>query len=426
MKLSLKIYLFIIYSTFIVSFLYIWDGIDTKQIIEMIGLIILMVLFNLDPVRDLHSNMIFLIVLPFVIPALVFLNPFYVMAFIFISAMLIFHKLIWYKRLFNASIYGISILVSSIIFHQFSQIRYSNDLIFTPTFFLSIFLVTFINSMITNLFLFIVVSLEKSRFDVNGFIGIVSITRVAFVTVFIGLINVILFYYSNLIGVAIFTFLVYFIKPALQYRQIFDNELSTYTNFVLHVLKQMDPITHTHSERVKFWTVLLATKMELPQSEIRQLSQAASWHDIGKIEVPIEIIDKPWKLTQEEYEIIKSHPERGYQLVKDMHFFKKFLPVIRHHHEKYDGTGYPLGLKGEQIPLHARIMAITDAFDAMTADRSYRMGMSMKDAVDELLRYSGTQFDAKIVSIFVEALQDEYGENYEKFDKKILMNLNVS
>ncbi|MFX0559133.1 HD-GYP domain-containing protein [Tepidibacillus infernus] len=426
MRLNLKIYLTGIYSLFLILLLITWNGLNIKQIIEMIGFVILMVLFNSEIVRDLQSNLYFLIVLPFVTPVMVFLDPFYAMVFISVSAMAIYHKQVWYKKLFNVTMYGISIAIPTLIFHSIYPDANSNQTIFTFGFFLTILLLSYLNTLLNNIFIFIVVSLEKGKFDINGFISLISSTKSALLTVFIGLINVVLFYYTNLVGVAIFTFLVYFIKPALQYREVFDNELSTYTNFVLHVLKQMDPITHTHSERVKFWTVLLATKMELPQSEIRQLSQAASWHDIGKIEVPIEIIDKPWKLTQEEYEIIKSHPERGYQLVKDMHFFKKFLPVIRHHHEKYDGTGYPLGLKGEQIPLHARIMAITDAFDAMTADRSYRMGMSMKDAVDELLRYSGTQFDAKIVSIFVEALQDEYGENYEKFDKKILMNLNVS
>ncbi len=185
----------------------------------------------------------------------------------------------------------------------------------------------------------------------------------------------------------------------------------------------MDPITHSHSERVKFWTVLLAEKMGLPKSEIRQLSQAASWHDIGKIEIPMNIIDKPGKLTDEEYFLMQSHPEKGYQLVKDMHFFKNFLPVIRHHHEKYDGTGYPMGLSRQDIPLHARIMAITDAFDAMTSDRSYRTGIPMEKAVDELLRYSGSQFDPNIVPIFIEALKENYGPQYEGFDKKILMQV---
>ncbi|TCS83734.1 HD domain-containing protein [Tepidibacillus fermentans] len=423
MRYSLKIYVGTIYLLFFISLYYFWNGYDFKQVIETIGFIILIFLFNLDIIRDLQSNAIYITVLPFVAPSLVFLEPFYAMVFISISTMLIFRKLVWYKILFNSSMYGLIILISSLLFHHFFPIFDNSISIFSASFFILIILISLMTTIMTNIFVFIAVALEKGKFDINVLIAFISSTKSALITVFLGLINVVLFYYFNIVGVAIFTFLIYFIKPALQYREIFDNELSTYTNFVLHILKQMDPITHSHSERVKFWTVLLANKMGLPQAEIRQLSQAASWHDIGKIEIPYEILNKPNKLTQMEYEIIKSHPEKGYQLVKDMHFFKKFLPVIRHHHEKYDGTGYPLGLKGEKIPLHARIMAVTDAFDAMTADRSYRVGMPMKDAVDELIRYSGTQFDPEIVQVFVEALKEEYGANYEKFDKTIMMNV---
>lgn len=422
MKLRLKIYLAIIYITFFVTLFYMWEGFDLKQTITMIGLMMMIYIFNLDVVRDLQSGISYTIVLPFVIPGIVYLSPAYAMLFVFTSEFLIYHKKEWYKRLYNGSKDAFSILLASVFFHQIFSIV-NVTILFTPEFFVILFLAAFIYTVTNILLLLTVITLEKGTFDVNSFISIISITKSAFLTVFLGLINTILFYYTNLVGVAIFTFLIYFIKPALQYRFIFDNELSTYTKFILHILKQMDPITHTHSERVKYWTVLMAKKMELPQSEIRQLSQAASWHDVGKIEIPLEIIDKPGKLTAEEYELMKTHPEKGYQLVKDMHFFKKFLPVIRHHHERVDGNGYPLGLKGEEIPLHARIMAITDAFDAMTSDRSYREGMTMEEAVDELRNYAGTQFDQRLIEIFIEALKDEYGENYERFNKEILANV---
>jgi len=422
MNKNLKIYLIIIYFSYFFILLT-YGHLDWLQLFETIGFIILMVLFNSEVVRDLQSNMSFLIVLPFLIPAVVFLNPFYAVIFISISSMLIYHELIWYKRLFNTSIVGISIFLFAKFFQHFFHAINDDNVIFSINFFIAIVLISILNTLLNSLFVFIAVSLEKGKFDINSFIGIISATKSAFLTVFLGLINVVLFYYTNLIGVAIFTFLVYFIKPALQYRQIFDNELKTYTNFVLHVLKQMDPITHSHSKRVEFWTILLAEKMGLSKSEIRQLSQAASWHDIGKIEIPMYIIDKPGKLTDEEYALMQSHPEKGYQLVKDMHFFKNFLPVIRHHHEKYDGTGYPMKLKGHEIPQHARIMAITDAFDAMTSDRSYREGMPMERAVDELIRYSGSQFDPNLVPIFIEALKEKYGSNYEEFDKRIIMEV---
>ncbi len=341
------------------------------------------------------------------------------MIFMFVSSFLINVKKEWYKKLFNASKNGIAIFTASFIFHYFFPSITLYDL-YNPFLLIILMISTLLYEILTMLFVFIVVTIEKRKFDVNSFISAVTSTKSAYLTVFLGIINVVLFYYTNLIGVALFTFLIYFIRPALQYRYIFDNELSTYTTFILHILKQMDPITYGHSERVKYWTILMAKKMKLPQSEIRQLSQAASWHDVGKIEIPLNIIDKPSKLTDEEYALMKSHPEVGYQLVKEMHFFKKFLPVIRCHHEKIDGTGYPMGLKGEEIPMHARIMAITDAFDAMTYDRSYRQGMPLKDAVEELLRYSGTQFDENLVKVFIEALKDKFGDNYEKYTKELL------
>ncbi len=422
MKNSLKIYLSFIYLTAFLSLFFSWHAYELQQLILTVGFIMITYLFNLDIIKDLQSDLNYLIILPFVIPALVFLDTFYAMLFVLITMLLIHYKSVWYKQFFNASFFTITTFILSFLLHIFINTDKAS-FIFIPYFFVLLLIISFLYTAFNSIFVFIVVSLEKEKFDIDGLISILAATKTAILTIFLGTINVVLYYYTNLLGIAIFTFVIYFIKPALQYRQIFDNELSTYTNFVLHVLKSMDPITHSHSERVKYWTVLLAKKMELPPAEIRQLSQAASWHDVGKIEVPFYIINKPGKLTKEEYETIKAHPEKGYQLVKDMHFFKKFLPVIRHHHEKYDGTGYPMGLKGEEIPLHARIMAITDAFDAMTADRSYRQGMPMIKAVDELIKYAGTQFDEKIVEVFIKALKEEYGQDFHKFDKSLIENV---
>lgn len=423
MRMRLKVYLLAVYLIFILTLFYSWEGIDYNQLVIMFGFIFLAVVYNLNIVNDIQSNMHFIIIFPFLIPVLVYLDPFYGMLFLIVFTIIKFRNSVWYKKLFNASMYSISMFISANIYQYFyPEVIEINDIL-SPSFFGVLLIAALVNKTISSGLVFTVISLEKGKFDNDAFISNVSTIKTAVLTFFLGLINVVIFYYTNLIGVAIFTFIIYFIKPALQYRQIFDNELSTYTNFVLIILKQMDPVTHSHSERVKFWTVLMATKMKLSPTEVRQLSQAASWHDVGKIEVPFNIINKPGKLADEEYALVKNHPERGYELVKELHFFKKFLPVIRYHHERYDGKGYPTGLKGEEIPLHARIMAITDAFDAMTSDRSYRMGMEMKEAVEELTRYSGTQFDPRLVNIFIEALKEEYGQTFEKYNKEIIMNV---
>jgi len=381
-----------------------------------------MFIFNIDVVRDIQANIGYLIVLPFITPALIFLEPFYLIILVFISRLLVNHRQIWYKKLFNATNAAIAIFISSAIFNYFFPVFDTNTL-FNPIFFISEILLAFLYVLINNVFVFIAITLDKGKVDINAFIGLMSSTKSAFLTVFLGLFNTVAFYFTNFFGVAIITFLAYFVKPALQYRQVVDNELAVYTSFILHIIRQMDPITHSHSERVKFWTVLMAKRMGLPQNEIRQLSQAASWHDIGKIEVPYSILNKADKLTPEEYEIIKTHPEKGYNLVKDLHFFNKFQPVIRYHHERFDGTGYPSRVSGKEIPVHARIMAITDAFDAMTSDRSYRSAMSMSSAVAELRRNAGTQFDPDFVDFFIDALKAEYGEDFAGFNQKIIENV---
>jgi len=345
------------------------------------------------------------------------------MLYIYFTTLFIYRGSIWYKRIFNASIYSITLGVSSYLFHKFYPSNFESSDLYSITFFMLVIILTIYYKASNYILIFIVVSLERGKFDIDIIIGFFNTTKTAFATFFVGLINIVLFYYTNLIGVTIFTFILFFFKPALRYRQIFENELSTFTSFVLHIIKQMDPITHSHSERVKFWTILLAEKKGLTSTEIRQLSQAASWHDIGKIEIPVSILNKPSPLLEEEYEIVKIHPEQGYQLVKDMEFFKKFLPVIRHHHERYDGKGYPLGLLGDNIPLHARIMAITDAFDAMTSDRSYRKALDINIAVKELATFSGTQFDPLLVQVFIEALQDKYGMNFERYNQETIMGV---
>lgn len=127
-------------------------------------------------------------------------------------------------------------------------------------------------------------------------------------------------------------------------------------------------------------------------------------HDIGKIAIPDAILHKPGRLNEDEFAVMKTHSEIGYNILKSTIEFQSIAPIVLHHHERWDGNGYPMKLKGEEIPLFSRIIAVADAYEAMTADRVYRARMTKDAAIAELNRCKGTQFDAKIVEILIEVL----------------------
>jgi HD-GYP domain-containing protein (c-di-GMP phosphodiesterase class II) len=145
----------------------------------------------------------------------------------------------------------------------------------------------------------------------------------------------------------------------------------------------------------------LAKEVDMSPQEIRILRYAALLHDAGKMMIPDEILMKPRSLTGKEYEIVKKHPIKGVQIIQPMDVLKPVVPIILYHHEKFDGTGYPEGLKGKQIPLGSRIMAVVDAFIAMVSKQAYRERISVQEALSEIKRYSGTQFDPNVVDAFV-------------------------
>jgi len=171
-------------------------------------------------------------------------------------------------------------------------------------------------------------------------------------------------------------------------------------------LEARDQYTAGHSRRVMEYSKGIGQRMKLDKSDIEDLKRSALLHDIGKIGIPDIVLNKKTKLTDEEYTTIKSHPEKGAGILKYIKAFKDLVPAVYHHHERYDGEGYPEGVKGAAIPLHARIIAIADTFDAMTSSRSYRNALSFRSALSELERNKGVQFDPDIADIFIEILQE--------------------
>ncbi len=165
-------------------------------------------------------------------------------------------------------------------------------------------------------------------------------------------------------------------------------------------LEERDYETEDHMQRMKSLSKKIGEKLHLTEAELDELNLLAALHDIGKIALSDQIILKPGKLTKQEWKAIKKHPEIGYRIASQSPELSPIADSILYHHEKWDGSGYPQGLKGEQIPLASRIISVLDAFDAMTHDRPYRKAVSVQQAMDELLKCSGTHFDPRIVDTF--------------------------
>ncbi len=162
-----------------------------------------------------------------------------------------------------------------------------------------------------------------------------------------------------------------------------------------------DPYTRGHSDRVTRMSLKIAFQIGFTEDQLENLEYGALLHDIGKIGIKDEVLQKPTALNSKEYQYIQEHPLIGVKIVEGLDFFKDKIPVIRHHHEHFDGTGYPDGLVGEAIPLEARIIAVPDAFDAMTSARPHRGMMPLQDVLMELEKCKGTQFDPRILEIFL-------------------------
>ena len=197
-----------------------------------------------------------------------------------------------------------------------------------------------------------------------------------------------------------------------------DKKVKTYERAVLEMcwalagtVDAKDPYTNGHSERVADYTRMLAKKMGISNAQQKDLYYTALLHDIGKIGIPNEILNKPTRLTKEEFETIRNHTVYGDQILGRLMSIPSIAIAARSHHERYDGTGYPDGLKGEEIPLAARIVAVADSYDAMTSVRTYSGVRPQADVRAEIEKGAGTQFDPKIAALMLEIIDED--KDYE-------------
>ena len=198
---------------------------------------------------------------------------------------------------------------------------------------------------------------------------------------------------------------------AIENARLYEDLQATFQQTIEGLAKaidKMDRYTAGHSDRVATYAMYLATRLGLSPEQIEIVRQSALMHDIGKIGCVLNL-NKPGKLSQDEYEQFKKHPVYGRDIIEPIKFLHPLIPGVHLHHERWDGRGYPLGLKGNDVPLMARIIAVADTYDAMTSDRAYRRALPHETAVAEIERCSGTQFDPEVSNNFTEGL-DEYRE----------------
>ncbi len=194
---------------------------------------------------------------------------------------------------------------------------------------------------------------------------------------------------------------------AIDNARLYKDLQATYVETVTalaNAIEIRDPYTHGHTDRVKVLARAIGAKMGWDPERLTNLWIGCTLHDIGKIGVPDSILSKPGPLTPDEFAVMKTHPEIGAKIIEGVPFLKAAIPYVYYHHERYNGTGYPSGLAGEEIPIEGRLLAVVDAFDAITSDRPYRRGQSLAAAREELRIFSGIQFDPAIVDIFFEVL----------------------
>lgn len=189
------------------------------------------------------------------------------------------------------------------------------------------------------------------------------------------------------------------------YAELTEAYTSTVRSLVT-AIEAKDPYTRGHSERVAVYARRLAERMAFSRADLDLLERAALLHDVGKIGIELDTLTSPAQLSAEEVRAIRQHPVIGSELVGDVEFLSDVVPIVRHHHERFDGAGYPDGLVGESIPLLARVLAVADSYDAMTSDRAYRPGMSQEQALVEIARVAGKQLDRDMARQFSALIAD--------------------
>ena len=318
----------------------------------------------------------------------------------------IFKKAQYYKHIFNSGQYLISIGISSFIFELMYNRKLEN--IFAPKNIGIIFLTAVIFFLINTFLTASVIAISKKIKIFN--VWVFNFAWLLPFHIFLVVMSIAISFLYNSYGP--FTLMLTLMPLIIaQYTYMLrTNERNALLNSILHIVKIVeakDIYTAGHSVRVAEYSEKIARKLRMNEYDIEILKNIANLHDIGKIQIDLSILNKTEKLTNDDWVEIKKHPIVGYEIVKEITFLKENSNAVLYHHERFDGSGYPFGISNEKIPLFARIISIADSFDAMTTDRPYRKALNIRQALIELKKNMGRQFDSQICQQMVEILEEE-------------------
>ena len=310
-----------------------------------------------------------------------------------------------YKTVFNVSQYIINAGAAGLTYLYLNRILNFGFYFFNPiAAVVCLFVYLTLNSVFMASLMSILLNEKISYIWKNYLLGFINISLVGLLGI------VVAFSYDNFGTTGILLFFIplmfarYTFKLYLDMRKNYFDTL----NVLVRAIEASDPYTSGHSMRVSAYAVAIANQMGLPQGKIDLIKSAALLHDIGKIGIDKNILNKNGKLEKEEFDKIKSHPEIGATIIADLSYLTNISDIIRHHHERNDGKGYPDGLSHDDIPLETSILTVADSFDAMTTDRPYRGALSLESALQEIKDNGGTQFNPDIVDDSIIALKKAF------------------
>lgn len=315
-------------------------------------------------------------------------------------------KVPYYKHLFNAGQYLLLMGVSSIIF----EATYDRAAVsfFNPANIGFIFLAAYIGYFINSLLTAGAISISEHKDFL--YIWIYNYAWLISFTFFLAVMAIFIAFLYRLYGslTIIFTSLPLIIAQYTYMLRV--KERKALLNSIMQIVKIMeakDPYTAGHSVRVAGYAEKIARKLRLNEYDVDIVTSLANLHDIGKVQIDLSVLNKPGKFDNSDWTEMKKHPEVGYEIVREIVFLKKYADAVLYHHERVDGKGYPRGVKGDKLPLFARILTVADAYDAMTSDRPYRKALTQEEAIRELKDCAGKSFDVKVSDAMIEIIKEE-------------------